>query len=78
MIKVKRKIMSLKNQIDEKLNNALKKKDKNIYPTLRLIISAIKDAEIAIRTKEKKELSDGDIRLILKKMVKQRNESCEV
>ena len=34
----------------------LKTKDKNIYPTLRLIISAIKDAEIAIRTKEKKEL----------------------
>ena len=63
---------------EEQLNNALKKKDKNIYPTLRLIISAIKDAEIAIRTKEKKELSDGDIRLILKKMVKQRNESCEV
>ena len=70
--------MSLKNQIDEKLNKALKKKDRNIYPTLRLIISAIKDAEIANRTKEKKELSNGDITLILKKMVKQRNESCDV
>jgi uncharacterized protein len=78
VIKVKRKIMSLKNQIDEKLNKALKKKDRNIYPTLRLIISAIKDAEIANRTKEKKELSNGDITLILKKMVKQRNESCDV
>ena len=70
--------MSLKNQIEEKLNKALKEKNKNIYPTLRLIVSAVKDAEIANRTKEKKEISDGDIIIILKKMVKQRNESCEV
>jgi len=70
--------MSLKNQIEEKLNKALKEKDKNIYPTLRLIVSAIKDTEIANRTKEKKEISDSDIMSILKKMIKQRNESCEV
>ena len=36
--------MSLKKQIDEKLNQALKAKDKSKYPTLRLIVSAIKDA----------------------------------
>jgi uncharacterized protein YqeY len=70
--------MSLKNQIEEKLNKALKDKDKNIYPTLRLMVSAIKDAEIANRTKEKKEVSNSDITAILKKMIKQRNESCEV
>jgi len=70
--------MSLKKQIDEKLNQALKAKDKNTYPTLRLIVSAIKDAEIAGRSKGQKELSDADISTILKKMVKQRNESCEV
>ena len=70
--------MSLKNQIEEKLNKALKEKDKNIYPTLRLIVSAVKDAEIANRTKEKKEVADGDIIAILKKMIKKRNESCEV
>ena len=70
--------MSLKNQIENKLNKALKEKDKNIYPTLRLIVSSIKDAEIANRTKEKKEISDSDIRAIMKKMIKQRNESCEV
>ena len=45
---------------------------------MRLIVSAIKDAEIANRTKEKKEISDSDITAILKKMIKQRNESCEV
>ena len=70
--------MSLKNQIENMLNIALKEKDKNTYPTLRLIVSAIKDVEIANRIKEKKDISDADITAILKKMIKQRNESCEV
>jgi uncharacterized protein YqeY len=70
--------MSLKKQIEEKLNEALKAKDKNTYPTLRLVVSAIKDAEIASRTKSQKEMSDSEVTLILKKMIKQRNESCEV
>ena len=70
--------MSLKKQIEEKLNEALKAKDKNTYPTLRLVVSALKDAEIAGRTKGQKEISDSDIMAILKKMIKQRNESCEV
>ena len=70
--------MPLKKQIEDKLNEALKAKDKNIYPTLRLIVSAIKDAEIAGRSKGLKEIKDPDIISILKKMIKQRNESCEV
>ena len=68
--------MSLQTQIEEKLNQSLKNKDKSLYPTLRLIISGIKDVLIANRTKEIKEVSDQDIMGILKKMVKQRNESC--
>ena len=68
--------MSLKQQINSKLNEALKSKDKSTYPTLRLIVSAIKDAEIAGRSKGQKEVSDSDITTILKKMIKQRNESC--
>ena len=70
--------MSLQNQIEEKLNQSLKNKDKTLYPTLRLIVSAIKDAVIANRGKNSKELTDQDIMSLLKKMVKQRNESCEV
>ena len=70
--------MSLQTKIEEKLNQSLKNKDKNLYPTLRLIISAIKDAVIASRTKENKGLSDQDITGIMKKMGKQRNESGEV
>ena len=70
--------MPLKKQIEDKLNEALKAKDKNTYPTLRLIVSAIKDAEIAGRSTGQKEIKDSDITSILKKMIKQRNESCEV
>ena len=70
--------MSLQTKIEEKLNQSLKNKDKNLYPTLRLIVSAMKDAVIANRTKENKGLSEKDIMGLLKKMVKQRNESCEV
>ena len=70
--------MPLKTQIEKELNQALKDKDKNTYPTLRLALSAIKDAEIANRSKDSKIISDSDIILILKKMIKQRKESCEV
>jgi uncharacterized protein YqeY len=42
------------------------------------VVSAVKDAEIAGRSKGLKEISDSDITAILKKMIKQRNESCEV
>ena len=70
--------MSLKKQIEDKFNQALRAKDKNTYPTLRLVVSAIKDAEIAGRSKGQKEIKDSDITAILKKMIKQRNESCDV
>ena len=70
--------MSLRKKIDDMLNEALKAKDKNTYPTLRLIVSAIKDAEIAGHSKGQKEIKDSDIISLLKKMIKQRNESCEV
>ena len=70
--------MSLKQQIESKLNEALKAKDKNTYPTLRLVVSAIKDAEIAGRSKGQKEVTDSEVTAILKKMIKQRKESCEV
>ena len=70
--------MSLRKKINDMLNEALKAKDKNTYPTLRLIVSAIKDAEIAGRSKGQKEIKDSDIISLLKKMIKQRNESCEV
>ena len=68
--------MSLEIKIEEKLNESLKNKDKTVFPTLRLIISAIKDFKIANKVKDGS-LKDQEIISILKKMNKQRNDSCE-
>ena len=67
--------MSLEKKIEEKLNESLKNKDKTVFPTLRLIISAIKDFKIASKVREGY-LKDQEIISILKKMNKQRNDSC--
>tara|TARA_B100000700_G_scaffold158653_1_gene175893 strand:+ start:71 stop:529 length:459 start_codon:yes stop_codon:yes gene_type:complete len=69
--------MSLQTKIESKLSEALKSKDKETYSTLRLVIAAIKDTIIAKKIKDKKTLPDSDLTNLLKKMVKQRNDSCE-
>ena len=68
--------MNLENKIDLKLSEALKNKDKNVYPTLRLVLSAIKDVKIQIKVKEGP-LKDEEVIGVLKKMIKQRNDSCD-
>ena len=68
--------MSLEKKIEEKLNLSLKNKDKNVFPTLRLIISAIKDEKISSKVRDGS-LKDSVVTNILKKMIKQRNDSCE-
>ena len=69
--------MSLQTKIETKLNEALKAQDKKTYSTLRLVVAAIKDTIIAKKIKDKKTLPDNDLIGLLKKMVKQRNDSCE-
>ena len=69
--------MSLQTKIETKLSEALKTKDKITYSTLRLVVAAIKDTMIANKIKDKKTLSDNDLITLLKKMVKQRNDSCD-
>ena len=69
--------MSLQTKIEAKLSEALKAQDKKTYSTLRLVIAAIKDTIIAKKIKDKNVLSDNDLIGLLKKMVKQRNDSCE-
>ena len=68
--------MNLENKIDLKLSEALKNKDKNVYPTLRLVLSAIKDVKIQKKVKEGP-LKDEEVISVLKKMIKQRNDSCD-
>ena len=71
--------MSLKEKLNEQYNTALKNKNKNLVSTLRLILAAIKDREIAIRTKDKKEnIKDPEVVNLLKKMKKQRQDSADL
>tara|TARA_B100001540_G_scaffold308826_1_gene324089 strand:- start:512 stop:973 length:462 start_codon:yes stop_codon:yes gene_type:complete len=71
--------MSLREKIQTDYKNALKSKEKNKISTYRLILSGIKDLDISNRSgPSKKETDDGDIKKLLKKMVKQRSESIEV
>ena len=71
--------MSLKQTIENEYKNALKSKDKNKISTYRLILSSIKDLDIVNRSgPNKKVTDDGDIKKLLKKMVKQRAESIDI
>ena len=71
--------MSLKRTIETEYKNALKSKDKTKISTYRLILSSIKDLDIANRSgPNKKETDDEDIKKLFKKMVKQRAESIEI
>ena len=49
--------MSLREKINQQFNAALKNKDKNLVSTLRLILAAIKDRDIAIRGSGSKEVA---------------------
>jgi uncharacterized protein YqeY len=71
--------MSLKEKIESNYKESLKAKDKIQISTYRLILSSIKDLEIANRLRaEKKDTDDDDIKKLLKKMIKQRTESIEI
>ena len=71
--------MPLKEKIETKYNNSVKSRDKVKISTYRLILSSIKDLDIAKRSgPNKKETDDEDIKKLLKKMIKQRDESIEI
>ena len=71
--------MTLKEKIETNYKNSLKSKDKMEISTYRLILSGIKDLDIANRSRpEKKETNEEDIKKLLKKMLKQRAESIEI
>ena len=71
--------MSLRSEIETKLVDALKEQNKLQISTLRLILAGIKDRDIATRTSDNRNgIKDEDIKQLLKKMIKQRNESIEI
>ena len=69
----------LKKQLTDGLITAIKNKDKESINAIRLILAAIKDKEIALRSEDKNnKVSEAIIFNILKIMVKQRNESIDL
>tara|TARA_B100000953_G_scaffold71920_1_gene58068 strand:- start:36 stop:494 length:459 start_codon:yes stop_codon:yes gene_type:complete len=71
--------MSLRKNINEQFNAALKSKNKTLVSTFRLILTAIKERDIASRTGGKKEeVKDQEIIQVLRKMRKQRQDSADL
>ena len=71
--------MSLKEKIETNYKNSVKSKDKKKISTYRLILSSIKDLDIANRSgPNKKKTDDDDIKKLFKKMIKQRAESIDI
>ncbi len=68
--------MSLRAQLTDAMKEAMKAKDARRLSTVRLILAALKDRDIAARSETSKDLvSDDDILTLLAKMIKQREES---
>ena len=71
--------MPLREKINQQFNTALKNKNKTLVSTLRLILAAIKERDIANRTSGKKEeVKDQEIIKVLQKMKKQRQDSADL
>ena len=71
--------MSLRKKINEQFTTALKTKNKTLISTFRLILTAIKERDIANRSNEKKEeVKDPEIIKVLRKMKKQRQDSADL
>jgi uncharacterized protein len=65
--------MPLKEQLNTDLREAMRAREDDRRDTLRLVLSALHNAEIAAG----KELEDGDVLAVLAKEAKQRRESIE-
>ena len=71
--------MSLRKKINQQFNAALKSKNKTLVSTFRLILTGIKERDIANRSGgEKEEVKDQEIIQVLRKMKKQRQDSADL
>jgi uncharacterized protein YqeY len=68
----------IRNTLANAQKEAMKAKDAARLSTVRLILAAIKDRDIANRGVGKGEASDDEILQILAKMIKQRDESAKI
>ena len=71
--------MSLRQTLNDAMKDAMKAKDAKRLATVRMILAALKDRDIAARSETSRDLiGDDDILTLLAKMVKQREESAAV
>ena len=68
----------LRDDINNAVKDAMRAKDERKLSTLRMVNSTIKNADIAARGEGKPLLTDGEILVVLQKMIKQRQESVEL
>ena len=69
----------LRARLNDELKTAMKAKDQRAVSTVRLILAALKDRDIAARTKGNTDgISEEEIGDLLHKMVRQRRESIEL
>jgi uncharacterized protein YqeY len=71
--------MALREKLTEAMKDAMKAKDAKRLATVRLMLAALKDKDIAARSETSRELlGDDEILSLLAKMIKQREESAAV
>lgn len=69
----------LRDELSESLKEAMRAQDKCAIATLRLVLAALKDRDIAARADgERPQLGDSEILSMLETMVKQRRESIKM
>src|SRR6516164_9947911 len=68
----------LRDDINNAVKEAMKAKNERKLSTLRMVNSAIKNADIEARGQGKPPLSDADLFGVLQKMIKQRQEAVEL
>jgi hypothetical protein len=71
--------MSLRAQLNDSMKEAMKAKDAKRLATVRLMLAALKDRDIAARSETSRELlGDDEILSLMAKMIKQREESAAI
>jgi uncharacterized protein YqeY len=68
----------LRDEINNALKDAMKARDERRVSTLRLVNSALKNADIEARGQSKGPLGDDELLALLAKMIKQRQESIDL
>jgi uncharacterized protein len=71
--------MNLRERFNESLKEAMKARDQRRVSTLRMVMAALKDRDIANRSEESRAgIGNDDILSLLAKLIKQREESASV